>query len=199
MLANRRYCYPLTLTNFASRYLIACEGLSTTKEQYAFTVFERVFTEFGLPRAMRTDYGSEFPLAFKLAVEAEGIRHRHIKPRRPQQNGKMERSHRMDAEEFWGCHDFETGNDAEEPLRVGAHLQLRPLLASASPRDADGETPRTPLRIRPGPAGGAFGDGRRVSEHGPFTGEGAARSEGRKRQDVPGPDLDCSVQRAVGR
>jgi putative transposase len=31
MLADRRYCYPLTVSDFASRYLIACEALSTTK------------------------------------------------------------------------------------------------------------------------------------------------------------------------
>lgn len=40
MLGNRQYCYPLTITDFSSRFLIACEGLSTTKEIYAFTVFE---------------------------------------------------------------------------------------------------------------------------------------------------------------
>lgn len=41
-----------------------------------------------------------------LAVQALGIRHRYIKPRRPQQNGKVERSHRIDQEEFWGRHQF---------------------------------------------------------------------------------------------
>src|SRR5215469_1206082 len=51
MLADRRYCYPLTISDFASRYLIACEALHTTKETYAFTVFESVFKEFGLPHA----------------------------------------------------------------------------------------------------------------------------------------------------
>jgi transposase InsO family protein len=35
-----------------------------------------------------------------------GIRHRYIKPRRPQQNGKVERSHRIDHEEFWGRQRF---------------------------------------------------------------------------------------------
>ena len=49
MLADRRYCYPLTVTDFASRYLLTCEALSTTQERYAFTVFERAFKEFGLP------------------------------------------------------------------------------------------------------------------------------------------------------
>ena len=49
MLGDRRYCYPLTITDFASRYLLTCEALSTTQEQFAFTVFERTFKEFGLP------------------------------------------------------------------------------------------------------------------------------------------------------
>ena len=50
MLGDRRYCYPLTITDFASRYLLTCEALSTTQEKFAFTVFERTFKEFGLPR-----------------------------------------------------------------------------------------------------------------------------------------------------
>ena len=45
MLGNRRYCYPLTITDFASRYLLTCEALSTTQEKFAFTVFERTFKE----------------------------------------------------------------------------------------------------------------------------------------------------------
>ena len=66
LLANRRYCYPLTITDFASRYLLACEALSTTKERYAFTVFERAFQEFGLPEAIRTDNGVPFASAHAL-------------------------------------------------------------------------------------------------------------------------------------
>jgi hypothetical protein len=56
MLADRRYCYPLTITDFASRYVFACEALATTKEAYAFSVFEAVFKEFGLPKAIRTPF-----------------------------------------------------------------------------------------------------------------------------------------------
>lgn len=60
MLTDKRYCYPLTITDFDSRYLFACEALSSTKEQFAFPVFERVFKEFGMPRAIRTDNGVPF-------------------------------------------------------------------------------------------------------------------------------------------
>jgi putative transposase len=66
MLANRQYCYPLTITDFASRYLLTCDVLATTTERYAFTVFERTFEEFGLPRAIRTDNGVPFASAHAL-------------------------------------------------------------------------------------------------------------------------------------
>jgi putative transposase len=101
MLADRRYCYPLTITDFASRYLIACEALQSTKEAYAFTVFENVFKEFGLPNAIRTDNGVPFasPNALfnlsKLPVWwlRLGIAIERIKPGNPQQNGRHERMH----------------------------------------------------------------------------------------------------------
>ena len=57
-------------------------------------------------RRLQCDNGREFPLEFALAVEAAGIRHRYIRPRRPQQNGKVERSHRIDHEEFWSRQRF---------------------------------------------------------------------------------------------
>jgi putative transposase len=54
MLADKRYCYPLTITDFASRYVLAVEALQSTKEATAIPVFERVFKEFGLPKAIRS-------------------------------------------------------------------------------------------------------------------------------------------------
>jgi putative transposase len=101
MLGNRRYCYPLTITDFASRYLLTCEALSTTQEKFAFTVFERTFKEFGLPRRIRTDNGVPFASAHalyglsKLAVWwlRLGIQIERITPGHPQQNGRHERMH----------------------------------------------------------------------------------------------------------
>ena len=60
LLGNRQYCYPLTITDYRSRYLLACEGLESTKETFAFTVFERTFKDYGLPEAIRTDNGVPF-------------------------------------------------------------------------------------------------------------------------------------------
>jgi len=69
-------------------------------------------------RKLQCDNGREFPLDFVLAVEAAGIRHRYIRPRRPQQNGKVERSHRIDQEEFWGRHRFTDFDEAATALRA---------------------------------------------------------------------------------
>ena len=66
MLGNQQYCYPLTITDFQSRYLLTCEGLESTREAMAFSVFEKTFQEFGLPKAIRTDNGVPFASAFAL-------------------------------------------------------------------------------------------------------------------------------------
>jgi len=101
LLGNRRYCYPLTITDFASRYLLTCEALGTTQETFAFTVFERTFQAFGLPQRIRTDNGVPFASAHalyglsKLAVWwlRLGIQIERIQPGHPQQNGRHERMH----------------------------------------------------------------------------------------------------------
>ena len=59
-LGNKRYCYPLTITDYRSRFLLVCESLESTRESGAFPVFERVFKDFGLPSAIRTDNGVPF-------------------------------------------------------------------------------------------------------------------------------------------
>ena len=101
MLADRRYCYPLTITDFATRYLITCDALTTTKEMYAFSVFERTFQEFGLPRAIRTDNGLPFGSGHALYGLSKlsvwwlrlGLQIERICPGHPEQNGRHERMH----------------------------------------------------------------------------------------------------------
>jgi putative transposase len=101
LLGNKQYCYPLTITDYRSRYLLACEGLDSTKARGAFPVFERAFREFGLPLAIRTDNGVPFASAHALFGLSRlsvwwlrlGIGIERIKPGHPQQNGRHERMH----------------------------------------------------------------------------------------------------------
>ena len=101
LLGNKQYCYPLTITDYRSRYLLACEGLESTRSTFAFTVFEQVFKDYGLPRAIRTDNGVPFssPNALfglsRLSVWwlRLGIQIERIQPGHPQQNGRHERMH----------------------------------------------------------------------------------------------------------
>jgi transposase InsO family protein len=100
-LGNGRYCYPLTVTDQASRMLLACEALETTKEDGVFKAFQRLFCERGLPNAIRSDNGLPFASPnglynlSKLSVWwlRLGIGLERIKPGHPQQNGRHERMH----------------------------------------------------------------------------------------------------------
>src|SRR5512134_251197 len=100
-LGNAQYCYPLTVTDHASRFLLMCEALESTREDTAITAFEQLFLERGLPGAIRTDNGVPFasPNALfnlsKLSVWSLrlGIAIERIKPGHPQQNGRHERMH----------------------------------------------------------------------------------------------------------
>ena len=100
-LGNGQYCYPLTVTDHASRFLLLCEALESTQEQSAITAFEHLFRERGLPQAMRSDNGVPFasPNALfglsKLSVWwlRLGILLERIRPGHPQQNGRHERMH----------------------------------------------------------------------------------------------------------
>jgi transposase InsO family protein len=144
LLGNRQYCYPLTVTDHASRFLLTCEALSSTREDYAFTVFERLFQERGLPVNIRSDNGVPFASAHalfhlsKLAVWwlRLGIGIERIKPGHPQQNGRHERRDRCGVKlrdlarqtdkgsEFIGGHDS-LGRRTGFPAALGDRQHLR--------------------------------------------------------------------------
>jgi len=98
----RRYCYPLRISDSVSRYLLSCEALESVKVNGAFPVFERVFKEYGLPQAIRTDNGVPFSSAlglFGLSTLSVwwlrlGIKIERIRPGHPEENGRHERVHR---------------------------------------------------------------------------------------------------------
>jgi hypothetical protein len=90
------------LRDHASRYLLLCEAMESVKEQAAFTAFERLFRERGLPHAMRSDNGVPFASPHSLFNLSRlsvwwlrlGITIERIQPGHPQQNGRHERMHR---------------------------------------------------------------------------------------------------------
>lgn len=97
---GRTRCYPLTVMDAYSRYLLACVAMSRPDGKHVRRALELVFEEFGLPAAIRSDNGTPFASNgvaglsqlsvwwFKL-----GIRHERIEPGKPQQNGRHERMH----------------------------------------------------------------------------------------------------------
>lgn len=96
-----RWCYPLTVMDHASRYLLGCEGLVGTRLPDTRAAFERLFREYGLPERIRTDNGTPFVTlgAGQLSQLSIwwirlGIRPERIPPGQPQQNGRHERMHR---------------------------------------------------------------------------------------------------------
>jgi transposase InsO family protein len=101
-LGNGRYCYPLTVTDQASRCVLACEAMDSTKELPVIEAFVRLFKERGLPSAIRSDNGLPFASPnglynlSKLSVFwlRLGIELERIKPGTPTQNGRHERMHR---------------------------------------------------------------------------------------------------------
>lgn len=95
------YCYPLTITDGFSRYLLGCQALLTTACADAKVVFQKTFREFGLPERIRTDNGVPFAtvsLARLSSLSAWwiqlGILPELIEPGKPQQNGRHQRMHR---------------------------------------------------------------------------------------------------------
>jgi hypothetical protein len=95
------YCYPLTVTDQHTRYLLACHGLLSTKGTGVRPIFDRLFREYGLPGAMRTDNGVPFASTALHGLTPLnvwwvrlGIQHQRILPAHPQQNGAHERMHK---------------------------------------------------------------------------------------------------------
>jgi transposase InsO family protein len=100
-LGNGRYCYPLTVSDHASRYLLLCEAFESTQEVPVIAAFQQLFGDRGLPVAIRSDNGLPFASPNGLYNLSRlsvwwlrlGISIERIKPGHPQQNGRHERMH----------------------------------------------------------------------------------------------------------
>ena len=100
-LGNHEYCYPLTIVDHFSRYILACDALTSTRYEGVRKVMQRVFREFGLPRRILSDNGTPFASQglghlsrLSLWWARLGIGIERIVPGNPQQNGSHERMHK---------------------------------------------------------------------------------------------------------
>lgn len=98
---NGQWCYPLTIMDHVSRYLLACDGQPGPRGRDARASFERMFREYGLPLRIRTDNGVPFATTSVGGLSylsvwwiRLGIIPERIAPGQPQQNGRHERMHR---------------------------------------------------------------------------------------------------------
>jgi putative transposase len=95
------WCYPLTVSDLASRYMLCCKALPSVKTKPVRTAFEILFRRHGLPRAILSDNGVPFCTTglgglsrLNIWWMKLGVEHYRIQPGKPQQNGAHERMHR---------------------------------------------------------------------------------------------------------
>jgi transposase InsO family protein len=96
-----KYCYPLTIQDAHTRFLLTCDALLSNRTEEALPAFERTFREYGLPRVIRTDNGPPFASPTPLRLTRLnvwwiklGITPERSRPGCPQDNGRHERMHR---------------------------------------------------------------------------------------------------------
>ena len=97
-----RLCYPLTVVDGFSRFVLVIQSLPSVAGEGAWPVFEQAFREYGLPQVIRTDNGHPFASSSTVAGLSRlsvrwiklGITLERIEPGHPEQNGRHERMHR---------------------------------------------------------------------------------------------------------
>jgi putative transposase len=154
------YCYPLTLVDGFSRYLLVCKGLETTNHDGVERALRRAFREFGLPQIIRSDNGTPFATqAIRRLSRLHvwwirlGICPELIEPSHPEQNGRHERMHRTLKEETASparanllCQQrrfdqFRTEYNEERPHRA-LHGQTPAMLYAPSPHSYPDKLPQ---------------------------------------------------------
>lgn len=100
-LADRRLCYPLTVTDHFSRLLLGCDALESTKTEPVVCALRLLFKEFGVPESIRSDNGAPFASTglgglsrLSVWLMRVGVHLERIEPGHPEQNGRHERMHR---------------------------------------------------------------------------------------------------------
>lgn len=124
LLGNGRRCYPLTVSDNFSRYLLLCRALERPRQEEVRYWFEWVFREAGLPEVIRTDNGAPFAsLALGGISQLSkwwiklGIKPERIQPGKPAQNGRHERMHRTLKEAVAPQRDLQQQQQQYDPFR----------------------------------------------------------------------------------
>jgi transposase InsO family protein len=98
---DNRKCYPLTISDNFSRYLLECQGLYGPRYKETKDILEQTFREYGLPYALRSDNGTPFAgksicglSRLSVWLIQHGVIPERIEKGCPQQNGRHERMHR---------------------------------------------------------------------------------------------------------
>ena len=116
----RRYQY--TAIDDATR-IRALRVYRRHTQQNAIAFIDHVVGKFPFRiHTIRTDRGHEFQALFHWHLADQGIRHVYIKPRTPQLNGKVERSHRTDQQEFYQLLSYKGDVDLEQRLTEWEHF-----------------------------------------------------------------------------
>ena len=162
-LGNGRRCYPLTVMDAATRYLLACVGFLAPDTANVRGVLETLFRAHGLPKALRSDNGEPFACTTAPAGLTQlsawwaklGIRLERIDPGKPQQNGRHERMHltlkratcsppkhslgrqQRAFDAFRQLYNDERPHQALEPRDPGEPLPAVRASVAPSPADAD--------------------------------------------------------------
>jgi putative transposase len=168
-----KLCYPLTITDNCSRFVLLCRGLERPTHDQVRPWFESTFRRYGLPEAIRTDNGSPFASVglsglsrlsawfIKLGIRPERIAKAH-----PEQNGRHERMHRTLKEatatpphanlteqqkafnDFVEEYNFDRPHEALEMKRPGAVYEFskRAFTSRIAPMKYDSEIIVRPVR-----------------------------------------------------
>lgn len=156
-LGNARYCYPLTISDNHSRFLLACDGFESPNLTNTQKSFERAFKEYGLPHAIRTDNGQPFAglgigglTRLSIWWLKLGIVPERIDLGAPQQNGRHERMHKTLKEAVSVKKDFKKQQLCFEEFRQEYNRE-RPHEALKGQRPADVYVPssRILLKLQP--------------------------------------------------
>ena len=147
-LKNGKYCFPLTVSDLASRYLLGCDAHPAISLERSQAHFKRLFEIYGLPNRIRTDNGVPFA-SNALARLSQlsvwfirlGIYPELIEPGKPQQNGVHERMHKTLKEEATIPPASSLKSSAEEVGRLPRGVQPGAAARSAGDEAAGGDVP----------------------------------------------------------